>query len=188
MNLNRHRYRGPLVAALAPLLLAAPAQAASLIQSAVVHATACHAVGDASDNFFYNSNGMGNKSKTAILYVTCPVPFDVPFDTGDVKLGAGGSSCTANSDNRPWVEVYNRSSIQNVSCTLFIKNSDGLTEAAFTANTLSPAVGIQRLVFNLSGAPVGTGRNLMINCRIPPLAGDFSFVANMGVTTCAVTP
>jgi hypothetical protein len=188
MNLNRHRYRGPLVAALAPLLLALPAQAASLIETAVVHATACHPDGDASDLFFYNSNGMGNKHKTATLFVTCPVPFAVPFDTGDpVKLGAGGTSCTSNADNQPWVEVYDRSSIQNVSCTLFFKFSNGQTESAFTANTLGTATGVQRLVFQING-PVGPGLNLVMGCRIPPLAGDFSFVSNMGVTTCAVTP
>jgi hypothetical protein len=188
MARHRLRYRGPLLAAPVLLLAGSPADAA-LFETSVVHGTVCQARNIGGEDAYYNSNGIYNNSRDFDLQVFCPIPHNMPTSSSQsTKLAAGGPTCTSDLSKLAWVEVYDRNSTTGVACTLFVMLAGGAPEATFSIESSGSSMAPKRLTFTTNAFPLATGRYLVVRCDIPRKESDFSFVANIGMPMCQVTP
>jgi hypothetical protein len=101
-----------------------------------------------------------------------------------VELGASAGGCNIDTSQRPWVDVYDRHSTQNVSCTLFHLDGSSVVIASFTASSSGSGNAAQRLFFAAEGEIVHPGDRLVATCSVPPITSDMSYVSNFGVPAC----
>jgi hypothetical protein len=189
MRLHRHRHGGPLVASAALALAAATPAHAGWLETAKAHGTVCVNRNIGGEEILFNTNGLANSSDTFDLQVFCPVATNLPTTNSQTTtLGASGPNCTSDPSKRPWIEVYDRNPTKDFSCTLFVMILGGAAQASFTVTSSSSGAAVQRLVFNADTLAMATGRYLVVRCDVPQKASDFSFVADIGVPLCQVTP
>jgi hypothetical protein len=169
--------------ALAVALMSAPALA-SRMETAFIHASICQMQDTGGmSHALYTTAGVANDQKISNLRLVCPLPFGSFTATNIPGLGQSGSQCNGDAAARPWVDVYDRNSTKDVSCTLFISN-DGGGSSGFTVTSSGSAGPVQRLFFNVVNLNLPVNARLSVICDVPVTDTDFSYVADFGIPIC----
>jgi hypothetical protein len=148
-----------------------------------VHASVCKT--DSPDLVVLKA-GVGNDSTSTAMVLACPMAVSMR-SSSSVLAGDGNVSCSLFDPNRrPWVNVYDRNTTADVSCTLFRMSAGNVVQASFTVTSTGFSSGIQTLVWNLPLGETITGQQLFVSCTVPPkqAATGTSFIAGFGLQIC----